>query len=518
MTFRTLLEKINCVRFSLMPTIRFCRVSSVNLNKAKLHKTKSDETKSDTLKLYKINLMRSYRLSTAFIIATTFTFTMATVFFTTAFTVSTIQTALAKTSPTASKNLTKTTTETPKKNSVKASQKYSIDATRIALAEAPPTASKNPTKTSMNALSDAPTQNTEIPPMDTSHWLTFPVGRYLIDLPPSAKLYWHPLRFSSQYDLVWEKDMTIEQARELILKEAEEAKKAPHETADSQFIRMKTDYGINSAGIILMRYPHEYSTSRLLKTYFVNRGLPDKNLNKKKRVYYYEEKVIDYDTMVDDTIAFIDYMVGRIIPTYPTYPTQPISVTHGTYFEGGLFYGPGPAPYPAHEEIGIEVTFPEYPGIQFKIFFDHLNIDTNSIFRHINPNEKGVMRKARTTIAGNPAEEVLNKFEKNGITHYSFSLNGPSKRGENLKDQIPLILMHLKNPTTGVMRDGKDTTPPPIKRPSFKNDEEAMAVWDAIRRNIRWRPDGWRVEGPKKPYYMVGGKMIPYMVPPYRGK
>ena len=383
---------------------------------------------------------------------------------------------------------------------------FTISTSQIAFAEAS-TSSQNPAQNS---------QNTEIPPMDTSHWLTFPVGRYLIDLPPTAKIHWRPLRFSSEYDLVWKKDMTIEQAKELLIKEAEEAKKAPHETADSQFIRMKTNYGIDGDGIILMRYPHEYSTSRLFKVYFVAAGLPDKNLNKKKRVYYYEETVIDYDTMVNDTIGFINYMSGgSIIPTYPTYPTQPISVTHGTYFEGGLFFGPSDSPYPAHEEIGIEVTFPEYPGIQFKIFFDHLNLDTNSIFRHVDAN----LRKAQTTIDGNPAEEVLNKFEKNGITHYSFSLNGPSKRAEKRKDRIPLIIMYLKNPTTGIMRDGKDTTPPPIKRPSFESDEEAMAFWDAIRRNIRWRPDNWRVHGaPEKQYYLVGGKVIPYMLPMYKGK
>jgi len=383
----------------------------------------------------------------------------------------------------ATQNPTKTATETPKKNSAKAS---------------------------MDVLSDATSKNTEIPQMDTSHWLTYPVGRYLIDLPPSAKIYWHPLRFSSQYDLVWKKNMTIEQGRELLIQEAEEAKKAPHKTHTSQFIDLQTDVGINGEAICLMRYPHEFSSSWLLKTYFINKGVLDESLNKKRRTYYYEEKALDSGNMVDETIKSISYMMNNVHSTYPTYPTQPISVFPGTYFEGGLFYGPSDSPYPAHEEIGIEVTFAEFPGIQFSIFFNHLNLDTSSTLGNV----YGNLRKAQTTIDGNPATEVLHKFEENGITHYSFSLNGPSTRAAKRIDQIPIINMHFKNPTTGVIRNGVETSPPSLKRPSFKNDEEAMAVWDGIRRNIRWRPDGWRVQGaPEKQYYLVGGKVIPYVVP-----
>jgi len=362
----------------------------------------------------------------------------------------------------------------------------------------------------MDVLSDVASQNTEIPPMDTSHWITHPVGRHLIDLPPNAKFYWYPLRFRGEFDLVWKKDMTIEQAKEILLQEAEEAKKAPHESGKSQFIFMVTPYGVNGDGIILARYPHKYASSYLFKTYFVNLDSKNKSLNKNKRVYYYEEEVIDLGDRVKERAQFIDFMSNYVSATYPS---DPIEIIRGMYFEGGLFYGPSDAPYPAHEEIGIEVTFPEYPGIKLNLFFDHFNLDTESTLKNVRKNSPGMLRKAQTTLAGNPAEEVLSKFEEEGVTHYSFSLNAPSKKIAVRKERNPIVLMYLKNPIGGIIRDGKSTIQPPIRRPSFKSDEEAMAFWDAIRRNIRWRPDNWKIDAPEDPYYMVGGKMIPYVAP-----
>ena len=347
-------------------------------------------------------------------------------------------------------------------------------------------------------------QNTEIPPMDTTHWITHPVGRYLIDLPPNAEFYWHPYRFRGQYDLVWKKGMTIEQAKKLLTEEAELAKKAPHDINGNQFISIETSR-VDGKNILLIRHPNQFSDSYLFKVYFTNAKMKDEYNFHEERVYYYEEQVVSINSMIENTYKFIRNISGRVGPTSPSLP---IVRSGGSYFEGGVLYGPGhEIPWPVHEEIGIEVRFPEYLGIEFSIFFDHTRIETEPLATQA-PSNIDALRMGNTTVAGNPAQELLRKFTKDGITHYSFTLNSPStqKSIEN-----PLILMHLTNPLGGVMRDGKSTIKLPIKRPSFKSDEEAMAVWDAIRRSIRWRPDTWKIEPPKEPYYIVGGRIVPYV-------
>jgi len=354
----------------------------------------------------------------------------------------------------------------------------------------------------MDVLSDAPSQNTEIPKMDTSHWITHPVGRYLIDLPPNTEFYWHPYRFKGQYDLVWKKGMTIEQAKKILTEEAELAKKAPHDISGNQFINLE----ITASGdILLIRHPNQFSDSYLFKVYFTNAKMKDEFNFHEERVYYYEDQVVGINSMVQNTYEFIRNMSGKVTPTSPALP---IALNRGSYFEGGFLTGPGPQiPWPVHEEIGIEVRFPEYPGIEFSIFFDHTRLETDPLFTQI-PGNIDALRIGNTTVAGNPAQELLRKFTKDGITHYSFTLNSPStqKSVEN-----PLILMHLTNPLGGVIRNGKSTIQPPLKRPSFKSDEEAMAVWDAIRRSIRWRPDTWKIEPPKEPYFIVGGRIVPFV-------
>ncbi len=328
--------------------------------------------------------------------------------------------------------------------------------------------------------------------MDTSYWATYPVGRYLIDLPPTAQFYWYPLRFARKFDLVWQKGMNIEEANALLRKEAEIAKQSPHETNENCFIEFHENYGANGLGSILICHPNAYSDSYLFKFYVVGMTpLADSNLE--QRVYYYEEQVVNIPDFIENGIKFVNWLASSIASTDPSLPYDVVS---GAYFEGGMLYGPSDIPW-TREEIGIEVSFPEYPGIQFSIFFDHLRMNTEEG----NPN---------TTIAGNPAKESLETFSENGILHYAFTLNAASKED---KFEQPLILMHIHNPIGGIMRDGVSTIKPPIRRPSFASEEEAIEFWNAIKESIRWRPDNWIVDAPDFPYYIVNKEIVRATLP-----
>ena len=358
----------------------------------------------------------------------------------------------------------------------------------------------------MNDNSQAPKASMETK-LDTSHWKTYSVGRHLILMPPSAEIYWYPLRFRGQYDLVWKKDMTIEEAREILAKEAEEAKKLPHQSDESQYGLLLTEYGVNGAGIALMRRPHQFANSYLFKTYFINMDQKDERLNTKEneRVFYYEEEVVDVSTLVDDTKDFINEMATAVDRRDPS---DTISVAAGMAFDGGLFYGPLSV-YPSHEEIAIEVRFPEHPGIVLKLFLDYLNQDGSQMFANAGDPVGNILRQAHTTIDGNPAQELLRKFQENDVTYYSFSLNGASKKTNVYAERIPQITMYLSNPTGGVVRDGISTQRPLPKKSSFASDEEALAFWDAIRESVRWRPDHERGDTPpKRTYYIIDGEIV----------
>lgn len=385
-----------------------------------------------------------------------FTFTIA-ILFTTGCSANTSQNTLAKTSV--------ATSETSANSSATVSQ----------------TKAKNATKPSKAGT------------LDTSHWITYPVGRYLIDLPPNANFYWHPLRFRRQFDLVWVKDMSIEEANALLRKEAEIAKQTPHQTEGNSFISLLEGVGAYKQGLGLVTYAYPSSRMRFYRLYFVNM-LPPKVFHSKlkNRVYYYETRIINNREYIDNGTKFIDWMSSRVALSAPSLP---LGVGEGIYFDGGFFIGPSNISWPKREEIGVEVTFPEYPGVEFSIYFDHMYLDTD-------------IKRANTTIAGNPAREELDTHKKNGINHYNFSLEAPSKED---RIDVPNIFMHLRNSPGGVMRDGKSTRKLPIKRASFHSKEDAKAVWNAIKKSVRWRPDGWIVDSPDDYYFIVGGRIVPFV-------
>ena len=116
----------------------------------------------------------------------------------------------------------------------------------------------------------------------------------------------------------------------------------------------------------------------------------------KNRVYYYEERIINSHSYLSKGTRFIDWVSSCVALSDPRLP---LDVGSGTYFDGGFLWEPSNISWTKREEIGVEVTFPEYPGVEFSIFFDHIFLDTD-------------IKRANTTIAGNPARKELDTHKK----------------------------------------------------------------------------------------------------------
>ncbi len=326
--------------------------------------------------------------------------------------------------------------------------------------------------------------------IDTSNWKTYAVGRYLIDLPEISEIYWYPLTFSQEWKLKVVENMTIEEANAKLKAKADKFEKTTLKTGEKQLISFTPHFGANNLGSLLINYSTTYNAKFITyQVYFVNI-----NYSEKQRVYYYEsETYMKYN--IEEENLFINWIASHMSSFNLN---EAIEIKEGMYFDSNFLYEGEPFYWPAMEEIGIEVKFLEYPGIVFEIYFKHYRLELS-----------GKEGKRNTSLAGNPAIEELKIFKINNVKHYDFFL---SVAGQEEFDK-PLTRMSLKNPIRGIMRNGKSTAKPPVKIPSFSSDEEAIAFWEALKKSVRWRPDGVKVPLPEeangKPYFIVNDKIIP---------
>ncbi|MDR0477576.1 MAG: hypothetical protein LBH14_06530 [Desulfobulbaceae bacterium] len=111
-------------------------------------------------------------------------------------------------------------------------------------------------------------QSTGKAALDTSHWKTHCVGRFLVRLPADAKT-----RYSAKilgYDIVWRPDLTPEKARREAERAAAKYKTIPHREIPgaSQFIAM---FPLPGGGIVLHRWDVPYSKLiSIMECYFAS--------------------------------------------------------------------------------------------------------------------------------------------------------------------------------------------------------------------------------------------------------
>ncbi len=348
--------------------------------------------------------------------------------------------------------------------------------------------------------------NLNLPDLDTSHWITVPIGRYLIKLPPSAKITWLPLTFKSQYKLVLKKDMTLEEGRKLLTIEAEKAKNTPHTLYPHGSLGFyqeefgELDENGKAMGTLLGTHPNKFSKTFLYKMYFESKT-HSYNDKLEKKLFYYEEEVLvsKDDKFAEINREFFKFMQSNV---YINDPSLPLTTVPSTYFKDGILMGPLSKDMRWRTEgIGVEIEFPEYPGIVLDLRLSHRR------------NPGFMLGKFNTLLDNRHSYEYIETFipKWSKVTHYLFEVQTPSGKEEIFWN--PYVRMTLENPTGGVMRDGKSTARPPITKPSFQSMEEAYAFWIELKKGFRWRPDGVHVPLPEeangKPYFIVNDKIIP---------
>ncbi len=352
--------------------------------------------------------------------------------------------------------------------------------------------------TELENLKDKNISQKDIPKMDTLNWITVPIGRYLIKLPPYTKIEWEPLLYNSDYKLIWEKDLSIERANNILKKEADEL--AENKDLKVEYIE---NFGSRSRGTLL-KYTSKTSEkpARInYKMYVVS----NENKNFPERVYSFtyassggfeaslehsNEEILKIQKEQEEfiyTIANNIWISDTDIPSNISLDTR-----EGVYFNGGFLHIYKPSFY-LIEESNIKCTFLQYPHIEFYLKIEHKNLENNNkeIF-HI-------------------SKENLYVFSKNNIKYYIFLLETDREKMNN-----PVIEITLKN--KDVFLSLRDTGyyvahAPNIESSSFSSDDEALSFWNAIKENIRWRPDGVHVPLPEeangKPYFIVNDKIIP---------
>lgn len=313
-------------------------------------------------------------------------------------------------------------------------------------------------------------------PVDTTHWKTYCIGRFLVDLPPTLK-YIHKGIYGEIWGepIIWRKDLTPETARQEAAAEIEKWKQTQNEeTKTSMFI---DTVELPNGGIAIVRWNGTFSTGMLaFQSWLVT---PDP-----------EPRVFSYTKECDsDKQAGCQEQIEYLASTLRTRNDRdPVPTEPGFCFDGGISVHTGEW---RSERAGITFELPGYPGIG--LYFDIWGMGIKSQLDLFEEKTKGILgrnrdllvpdatlfRRGELTLGGGiPAKEIA--FVKDAPPRgyegklYDFTLQSPSAGERFDRPQV-----HFAMNTWEHRHDG--TKP-------FRSNEEALGLWEAITRSIRLRP------------------------------
>jgi hypothetical protein len=311
-------------------------------------------------------------------------------------------------------------------------------------------------------------------PMDTTHWKTYCIGRFLIDLPPALTLTRDGIPGEIWgKPLVWRKDLTPEAARKEAAAEIDKWKKTENKkTKDSMFLGT---VDLPNNGIAIVRWKETYSKEMLaFQSWFITPG-PE------PRIFSYT-KGCDSDKQAACQKQ-IEYLAStlRTRDDWGPIPTEP-----GFCFDGGISVHTGAW---RSERAGMYFQLPMYPGIDFAFSVWGMGIKNKTLFEDERPDgpwaemRKGhhpnatVVRRGELTLGGGiPAQEIAFYAPPHADMgqYYSFTLKAASDGERFDRPELRFVMGNLNH-----WYDGKIP---------FRSTEEALGLWDAITRSIRLRP------------------------------
>ena len=302
------------------------------------------------------------------------------------------------------------------------------------------------------------------PAMDKSGWITHCYGRFLIDLPPQAKINAGYYLWGDNIKML---DDSPEALAARIDKREQKLKIERHsKTQESMFLR-RTEH--QNGSVSLWSWDSTASTlSYRVDSYLVT--------PLKSSVYYYSGEVT-YDREKRG-LEIVNDLARNLRSRAPNeIPTEPGFCIDRAYIAGDSFQSEG---------FGIGVTFPEHPRT-FLAFRSSTGAERDRLLDRVS----GFLMGALKMVTG---IETLRKRERDGAIPADEYLLAGSAKGQRTytflweaqgKDES-VYEPHLKAELSVEEADVDDDGTPPD--PAFKSDKAALALWDAIIDSIRLRP------------------------------
>ncbi|QZI73655.1 hypothetical protein K5F93_10185 [Pseudomonas protegens] len=321
--------------------------------------------------------------------------------------------------------------------------------------------------------------------MDKSGWITHCYGRFLIDLPPQAKVKAGYGLWGSSLKALDDSAATL--ATRIDQRE-KELKEQQHDTKGSMFLR-RFDLGGGSTGLL------SWASDASIETYYLSTYVLSKPTWQP-----YSWRVEMSPDREHRGIEIATSLARNLRSRAPNeIPTEPGFCIDRAYIAGDSYQS---------ENFGIGVTFPEHPRT-FLAFRSSTGAERDRLLDRVS----GFLMGALKMVAG---IETLRKRERGGAIPADEYLLAGSAKGQRTytflweaqgKDES-VYEPHLKVELSVEEADDDDDGTPPD--PAFKSDKAALALWDAIINSIRLRP----VSAPKRggntsnPYLPTGPKSV----------
>lgn len=303
--------------------------------------------------------------------------------------------------------------------------------------------------------------------MSTEGWSTHCFGRYLIDLPPQARIGAGYTIWGEQIELT---NIPASSVDELLSAREAEIRSVDHETAGSMWVR-RADHGNGSATIISWSRPYSEAMMQA-ETYLIAdgpRGSP---------VFLYSGAVAP--EKIDTAISFYGSL-SRSIRSRDTHeiPTEPGFCIDGGYIAGSEYMA---------ESFRVGIALPQHPGMHMT-FRSSTGAEEEGLLERVGGffrtevlgRALGVdtLRKRRRSVGPIAGEEYLVAGGDDRQRVYAFRWEFQGRDDSLAEPNLSLEMGVLE-------RDpGDDGSLPP---PAFESDDEALQLWDAILETIRPRP------------------------------
>ncbi|MBY4897532.1 T6SS immunity protein Tli4 family protein [Cupriavidus sp. AU9028] len=299
-------------------------------------------------------------------------------------------------------------------------------------------------------------------------WTTHCLGRYLVDLPPDAKIkgvykVWN-------YDVRYLPGETPRTLQARIEKRVSELKAQPRDAALGSLFFDRMVHGDKGSTSIISWRNSDSTTLLRRESYYVAAS--------PWRVFASTGELTADRTAVarqnsDEIAANIISRDNNVIPTEP-----------GFCIEGGMIAGKDYQ----DESFRIGIELPGHPNVQIFInastgaeqnkLLDRTGGFLLSLTRGLLPG-LNVLRKRQRNVGPIEAQEFATAASAKGQRVYAFAWESQGKDNSLAHQNIVVRLQVLEQSVVS------EKTP---YQPAFKSDEEALQLWDNIIESVRLRP------------------------------